>query len=116
MAIGHLFIDMNLRETILAGHSKAQMEIIVQWVGHSQQRFDALLRLFLDDEYQVMQRAAWPLSYCARKHPSLINKRYGKLIRNLDPAVRRNTVRIRQDMNIPGGKYHDYLFPAHPLP
>lgn len=94
----------------MAEHSKAQMEKIVQWVGHSQARFDELLRLFLDDEYRVTQRAAWPLSYCARKYPALINKHYGKLARNLHkpnlhPAVKRNTVRILQDMNIPE-RYH----------
>lgn len=101
---------MHLRETILAEHSKAQTEKIIRWVGSSQQRFDELFDLFLHDEYRVTQRAAWPLSYCARKHPELIRHHLGKLIKNLQKkglhdAVKRNTVRILQDIAIPE-KYH----------
>jgi len=53
---------MNLRSEILAEHSKAQAAKIVEWIGDSQQRFDELVKLFLHDEYKVMQRAGWPLS------------------------------------------------------
>ena len=101
---------MNLRETILAEHSKSQMTKIVKWVGQSQQRFDELFKLFLNDEYRVTQRAGWPLSYTARKHPVLIHKHLGKLIKNLQKetlhdAVKRNSVRILQDIEIPK-RYH----------
>lgn len=104
------FKAMNLRETILAEHSKSQKDKIVKWVGNSQERFDELLNLFLKDEYRVTQRAAYPLSYCAEKYPRLINKHFGKLIKNLSKkglhdAVKRNTVRILQDIAIPE-RYH----------
>jgi hypothetical protein len=105
---------MHLRKTILAEHSKAQTEKIIRWVGSSQQRFDELFDLFLHDEYRVTQRAAWPLGYCARKYPSLINRHFGKLIKNLQKkdlpdAVKRNTVRLLQDMNIPRRYHGDIL-------
>ena len=90
---------MQLRDTILAEHSKAQTTKIVKWIGHSQERFDQLFQLFLNDEYRVTQRAAWPLSYAVKNHPELIRKHLGKLIKNLEKkglhdSVKRNSVRI----------------------
>jgi len=97
---------MNLRETILAEHSKANCTKIVNWIGSNQQRFDELVKLFLNDEYRVVQRAAWPLSEIVMKHPLLCQKHLGKIIANLNKpglhnAVKRNTVRILQFVTIP---------------
>jgi hypothetical protein len=98
---------MNLREEILKEHSKAQCNKIVQWVGSSQERFDALFQLFLQDEYRVTQRASWPVGICVELHPLFINKNFGKLLQVLQrpvlhAAVKRNTVRILQQVDIPG--------------
>ncbi len=97
---------MNLRETILEEHSKAQCTKIVNWVGSSQKRFDALFDLFLNDEYRVVQRAAWPVSYCVEAHPAFIEKHYGPLLNYLKKpgihnAVKRNTVKLLQTAAIP---------------
>ncbi|MBK5272502.1 MAG: hypothetical protein JJE22_15985 [Bacteroidia bacterium] len=97
---------MNLRKTILAEHSKANCNRIVTWVGKSQQRFDELFNLFLNDEYRVVQRAAWPLSNIVIAHPRLIKKHFAKLIKNLHKpglheAVKRNTVRLLEQISIP---------------
>lgn len=104
---------MKLREAILKEHSKAQTKKIVKWVGDDQHRFDELFGLFLNDESRVVQRAAWPLSYCVIDHPALIKKHLGKLLKNLEKpdlhdAVKRNTVRLLQDIDIPE-KYHGDL-------
>ncbi len=101
---------MNLRETILKEHSKTNCTRIVKWIGSSQVRFDELFSLFLNDEYRVVQRAAWPLSNCVIQHPQLIKKHFKKLISNLQKpgihdAVKRNTVRLLQDIDIPEA-YH----------
>lgn len=101
---------MKLRETILKEHSKANCLRIVKWVGGDQKRFDELFNLFLNDEYRVVQRAAWPVSYCVEEHPALIKKHFTKLISNLEKpglhdAVKRNTVRILQYVHIPE-KFH----------
>lgn len=101
---------MNLREEILKEHSKAQCNKIVQWVGADQKRFNDLFYLFLHDEYRVVQRAAWPVSYCVMQYPSLINKHWKGLINhlkkaNLHNAVKRNGLRLMQDIKIPE-KYH----------
>ena len=96
----------NLREEILKEHSKAQCTSIVNWVGASQQRFDELFHLFLTDENRMVQRAAWPVSYCAIAHPNFITKHWSSLIKNLQKpnlhdAVKRNSIRLLQDIKIP---------------
>jgi hypothetical protein len=101
---------MNLRDMILAKHSRAQTDKIVKWVGQSQQRFDELFKLFTSSDPLVTQRAGWPLSYAARMHPKLIHNHIGKLLKNLQKknlhnAVKRNTVRILEDVELPE-RYH----------
>jgi hypothetical protein len=101
---------MNLRETLLKEHSKANCMRIVKWVGDDQEKFDELFVLFLNDEYRVVQRAAWPVSYCVENHPGFIKKHFSKLIRNLEKpglhdAVKRNSIRLMQYIEIPE-KFH----------
>ena len=105
---------MNLRETILEEHSKAQKDKIVSWIGSSQKRFDELFKLFLSDEYRVVQRAAYPLSYCVRAHPEFINPHWKKLLSNLSKkgihdAVKRNTLRLMEDIEIPEAFHGDVM-------
>ena len=97
---------MTLRDQILKEHSKANCNAIVKWIGDSQQRFDELLDLFLNDEYRVVQRAAWPLSNAVIAHPKFIQKHFSKLLKNLQKpklhnSVKRNTVRLLQDISVP---------------
>src|SRR5205809_4246228 len=97
---------MTLREQILKEHSKNNCNAIVKWIGDSQSRFDELFNLFLHDEYRVVQRAAWPLSNAVIVHPEFIQKHFSKLLVNLEKpdlhnAVKRNTVRLLQDVPIP---------------
>lgn len=97
---------MKLRQEILQEHSKAQCDKIVQWVGNSQQRFNELFSLFINDEYRVVQRAAWPVSYCVIAHPEFMNANFGKLLKNLHKpnlhdSVKRNSIRLLQHINIP---------------
>lgn len=101
---------MNLREEILKEHSRAQCTKIVKWVGSNQQRFNELFGLFIHDDYRVVQRSGWPLSYCVIDYPSFINKHWKALINNLKKpglhnAVKRNSIRLMQDLEIPE-KFH----------
>jgi hypothetical protein len=101
---------MNIKTALLKEHSKKQCELIVKWVGNDQKKFDELFDLFLNDEYRVVQRAGWPISYCVEKHPNLIQKNFSKLLRNLNKkglhdAVKRNSIRLLQYVNIPQ-KFH----------
>ncbi|MEO6314021.1 MAG: hypothetical protein ABIU63_03175 [Chitinophagaceae bacterium] len=107
---------MQLKEQLLKEHSKANCNKIVRWIGKDQQRFDELFRLFLSDEYRLVQHAAWPISYTVIAHPQLIKKHFSKLIRNLSKpgihnAVKRNTLRLLQEVEIPE-KFHGLLMDA----
>jgi hypothetical protein len=98
--------QFNLRTEILKEHSKAQCNKITAWVGADRQRFDELFNLFLNYEFKVTQRAAWPVSYCVEVHPIFIKKRLGELIQNLQKpglhnAIKRHTVRILMNIEIP---------------
>ncbi len=97
---------MDLRETILKEHSKNNCDKIVSWIGDDPKKFDQLFYLFLNDEYRVTQRAAWPLSCCAISHPFFMKNKFEKLINNLrkpnlHDAIKRNTVRVLQHVDIP---------------
>lgn len=101
---------MKIREQLLKEHTKANCLRIVKWVGSNQQRFDELFTLFTGDEYRVIQRAAWPVSYCVVAQPLLIKKHFKKLISTLKKpavhtAVKRNGIRLLQEIKIPE-KYH----------
>lgn len=104
---------MKLRETILNEHSKANCLKIVKWVGRSQEKFDQLFSLFLGNEYRVVQRAAWPVSYCVQMYPVLIKKHFSRLLKNLEKpglhdVVKRNTIRLLQYVAVPV-KFHGQL-------
>ena len=101
---------MDLRETILEEHSRAQSNKIIKWVGNDKARFAELVKLFLTDEYRVVQRAAWPMSDIGIKHPGLVKFYLGKFVKLLSnkekhPAVSRNILRIMQFIDLPS-KYH----------
>ena len=97
---------MNLQIEILKEHSKEQCNKIVQWVGNNQERFNELFHLFLNGEYRITQRAAWPLSYCAIAHPELMKNNFEKLLNNLKKpklhdSIKRNTVRLLDAIDFP---------------
>lgn len=101
---------MDIRETLLAEHSKAQCKKIVDYIGADKKKFAELMGLFLGSEYRVTQRAGWPLSYCGQKHPELITPYFGQLMKMLQKpgvhnAVVRNITRLLQDIPLPK-KYH----------
>jgi len=97
---------MNLKQEILKEHSKRQTDRIIRFIGEDQKKFDELVQLFLHEEYRVVQRVAWPLSYIAIRHPHLISKHLVKIVRyaknpRLHNAVKRNVVRFLQHIEIP---------------
>lgn len=98
---------MDLRNQILLEHTKENCQKIVSWVRNNLNRFNELFNLFLNDEYSVTQRAAWPKSYCVIAHPEFMKNNFGKLIQKLKKpgihnSIKRNTVRLLQEINIPG--------------
>ena len=103
----------NLREELLKEASKKQCVKIVQWVGNSQERFNELFQLFLSTESRVVQRAAWPASYCVEAYPELIKPHFGQLFKklseeNMVTGIKRNSMRLLQYVKVPK-KYHGSL-------
>lgn len=98
---------MSLRKEILKEHSKQHTVYLANKIGPDQEAFDELMEFFLGDEYRVTQRAAWVVSHCIDAHPWLIKKHLRSIIENLQKsvhvAVKRNTVRILQFVEIPEG-------------
>ncbi len=96
---------MILRDAILQEHSKVQTLKIVDFIGADKQKFDALIKLFLLDEYRVSQRASWSVSIILERHPTLAKKYLPKILANLKnpvhDAVKRNTMRIFYNLEIP---------------
>ena len=79
---------------------------IVRYVRADKKRFAELMKLFLGNEYRITQRSAWAVSYCVEEHHELITPYLKKMILNLKQpnlhdAVKRNTVKVLQDINIP---------------
>ncbi len=101
-----MYKKINLKEALLKEHSRNNAISIAIYIGNNKALFNELLKLFLHGEYRITQRAAWVLQFCAQYHPTLINACLGKLIKNLlninlHDAVKRNTLRIFQDIYIP---------------
>jgi hypothetical protein len=97
---------MDLREEILAEHSRKQLLKISGWIGGDEKRFKELLELFLQGEYRVVQRSSGVVSYVSEKHPGLIEKNLPLLVNRLDDdnihvAVKRNVIRVLQFIPIP---------------
>ncbi|MBX2966744.1 MAG: hypothetical protein KF845_11390 [Cyclobacteriaceae bacterium] len=105
---------MNLEKEILKEHSKAQTLRIVRYIGHDAERFAELVSLFLKGPYRLTQRSAWPLSICVEHYPELVKPHLKKLIKNLRQpslhnAVKRNTMRLLQFVNIPKGLHGEVV-------
>lgn len=101
-----------------AGHNKILKDQLVNWVGDKQDKFDLLFNLLFTQEYRIVQRASWPLSYIIEKHPFLINKHFSVIThalgdQSLKDAAKRNLLRCLQTIIIPkkyNGKIADACF------
>lgn len=97
---------MNIRDALLAEHSKRQTMKIVRYINDDPDRFAELMKLFLGDVYRITQRAGWPLSDSVKLHPELIKPYFSQMLMQLERddvhvAVRRNVVRLLQFVDVP---------------
>ena len=96
---------MDIRQALMAEHSKRQVTAIVEFIGDNPKRFAELMKLFFAGEYRLTQRAAWPMNYCAERHPKLILPYLPKLLdclerEDMHDAVKRNVMRLLQYIEI----------------
>lgn len=109
---------MNIRDALLAEHSKSQTMKIVDYVGGDLAKFKELMSHFLGPTYRLSQRAAWAVSYCAEHHRELVKPYFNKLVQQLERddthvAVRRNVARMLQFIDIPKrfeGRVYDVCY------
>lgn len=97
---------MKLREAILKEHSKKNTLLIVKYIGDDKNKFAELMHLLFNNEDIIAQRAAWIVSYCAERHPHLVTPYLKQVIevlgKEVHNAVKRNMLRILQNLPIPG--------------
>ena len=100
---------MNIREELLKekNYSKTQALKISAFACSSPKHFKELMQCFLSNEYRLAQRAAWSVSRASKKNPELIQLYIKDLVAQLQRndvhnAVKRNSVRILQRVEIPG--------------
>src|SRR4051794_39067941 len=96
---------MNIKEELSKEHSKCQTAKITAYILEDSERFKILMDIFLNGEYLLAQRAAWVLNYCVENKPSLVQPYLKRMLKNLKnpvhDAVKRNTMRILQFVDIP---------------
>ncbi len=96
---------MNLKKELIREHSKRLTVKIINYVSDDQKRFDELLRYFFSKDEIISSHAAWAMSYCGQEHPQLLKKHLPKMISNLKkkvhPAIKRNTMRVMEKIEIP---------------
>lgn len=102
---------MNLLQELSATITKDQVTAIVNRIGDNQERFDELFIIFTKSHYRIVQRAAWPMSYCVIRHPALIVPHYATIFRLLDDttqpaAVKRNILRLLDQGPLLPKKFH----------
>ena len=98
--------SMNLETEILREHSKRQCLRIASWIGRDRKRFKDLMKLFLVGDYRTTQRTAWIIKHCADEHRELILPHIDPMLERMleagvHVAVKRNVIRILQDLEIP---------------
>ena len=101
---------MDMRTQLLAEHSRANANLIKEWIGTDKDRFALLVHLFLENEYRVSQRAAMVLGHVHDAYPDLLQPFLTSIIKHLrqpdiHDAVKRNIVRILQNVEIPEEHY-----------
>jgi len=96
---------MNIEEQLLKEHSRINATFISDYIGTNSIKFDQLMKLFFANKYILTQRAAYSVGISIDNHPELIAPYVETLIDNLEnkihDAVKRNTVRILEKMDIP---------------
>jgi hypothetical protein len=97
---------MDYKKELLREHSKKQCNRIADNALLTRSNFKKLIDLYFAGPYRVTQRAAWPISVCVERNPEIILPHLSRLIKFLDSenihdAVKRNTLRLLQFVEIP---------------
>src|ERR1044072_8382153 len=107
---------MNIQEELLKDKNLTRTKAlsIAEFATTSSKHFKELMKCFLSNEYRLAQRAAWCVSWAARKKPELIKSHIKDLVIQLGrtdvhDAVIRNSVRVLQEIEIPKELHGDVM-------
>ena len=96
---------MDLRHEILQADFKERVVYVADMIGNDPDKFDVLIELFMSPDAHTCQRASWILLHCTDNYPDMIQPYLKVLIKNLftvkEDAVKRNTLRAMQEIEIP---------------
>ena len=97
---------MDIKQALIDEHSKEQAYRIKEYIGKDKKKFAVLMKLFFEKNISISQRSAWVVWFCVNQNPDLIKPYIKKMLEALSDkdyhdAVRRNTVRIFQDYDLP---------------
>jgi hypothetical protein len=97
---------MNIAQTIPERYSQVEFKPIIDWIGGSEERFAELMEVFFDGNTRKNQYAASIMIHCVDRWNYLLEPHLERLILNLQnptlhDAIKRNTVRVLQDVEIP---------------
>ena len=109
---------MNIKESLLEDkkQNKTKTIAVAEYACSSPKYFKELMQCFLSNDYRLAQRAAWSVSRAAKKKPEIVTPHIKELIaqlprKDVHDAVIRNSIRVLQDMEIPG-TFHGELMNA----
>jgi hypothetical protein len=96
---------MDIHQALLDEHSKEQMQKIARFIGTDKVRLGNLMKLVLANEPKISARASWAVIHTTLKNPSVLNPWIKKMIAMLsttsDSSVKRNLLRMLDEMKIP---------------
>jgi len=99
---------MNIREALLEDktQNKERALQVAAYACSSAKNFKELMQCFLANEYRLAQRAAWSVSWAARKKPAMVRPHIKDIVSQLErtdvhAAVIRNSVRVLEITDIP---------------
>lgn len=101
---------MNIEQSLLKEHSKANTLAIVKYIGSDKKLFRELVELLQSDNQRLVQRASWPLSLVAEQTPEMVYQHLPVLLRLLNQplhvAYKRNLFRLLRGMKTIPEKHH----------
>lgn len=108
------YLRMDIRTQALKEHSKENAEAMAAWVGSNPKRMKELADVFLNDEYRVVQRVAHVIGKIGDDYPEILLPHLDDFVAymkrdDVHIAVKRNIVRVMQNLEIPEDLHGDVM-------
>jgi hypothetical protein len=77
-------VSSRLADMLLAGNTRFNMDLVANYIGSDQKRFDELISLMCNGADPLPQRSAWAMSVITDKEPGLMKLHESGLIDAMD--------------------------------